>query len=217
MAATISQARTFSACSIRSMTPLIEGAACKTALPQSDVRIVAAAAPGPVWYGEEVILDYRVQNTGTESTIRNLVEFSTSNPEPVRIHDLKNRSCEPRPELPANTCDLQSIGAGQSISVAAALTPRTMEPVTIEAVVSASNDTNLSNNSSSLELEVQPATDLRADAAYGDGLNYAQPGWTVSLRAGALNSGDFDTTATISVSTEGNHRLSAPGGCAHEQ
>lgn len=216
MAATISQARSFSPCSIRSMTPVIAGAACKTALPQSDVRIFEASAPGPLWYGEEVIIDYRIQNTGTESTIRNRVDFSTSNREPVRIHDVLNRSCEPREDLPASACDLRSIGAGQSVPVAAALTPLTMEPVTIDAVVSATNDSNLANNTSSLQFEVLSATDLRADAAYGDGVNYAQPGWTLSLRAGATNAGDFETTATISVSTEGKHRFSAAEGCMLE-
>ncbi len=216
MSATINHARQFSHCSIRSMTPTIAGAGCKTTLPQSDVQLIPPAAPGPVWYGEPVLLDYRIHNAGTDSTLDNLARFSSNNPEPVWIHDVVNQSCATTGGTAGSSCDLQSIGAGQTVPLSVSVTPRTTERITIEASVTAANDVDISNNSAALELVVRPATDLHAFVDSDDGRNYAQPGSTLSLRAGAINEGDFESASSLRISTDAGNRLTVPDGCVRE-
>ena len=217
MAARLSYARTFSPCSIQSMAPVISGAGCKTAIFASDVRLVAPDVAGPAWYGEPLQLNYSVYNAGAESALENLVSFTSNNPDAVVINDMANHYCASISTAgTTTTCDLQSIHAGQAFPIVVHITPGTTETLMIDAAVTAANDADASNNVSTLEVEVLPATDLAAEAAYTGSLPYAQPGWTVPLAAAAANGGDFETSATINVSTDATHRILAPAGCTQD-
>lgn len=217
MAARLSYARDFSPCSIQSMTPVISGASCKTAILASDVRLIAPNVAGPAWYGEPLQLNYSVYNAGAESALENLVSFSSNNPDVVVINDMANHYCASISTAgTTTTCDLQSIHAGQAFPIVVHITPSTTETLMIDAAVTAANDADASNNVSTLEVDVLPATDLVAEAAYTGSLPYAQPGWTVPLAAAAANGGDFETSATINVSTDATHRILAPAGCTQD-
>lgn len=215
MAPDINGSSTFSQCSIDKMLQTLSSVSCLANVPTSEVSISQPVLPATVLYGEEVPLEYVVTNEGLESALDSTLIVSSSDAIELQGNGSPERDCGYSGPQPSQRCDLASLHAGESVSVAYFMTPRQLGQVRVDATVSASNDTIATNNYAHSTIEVLKATDLQSHGIVIEpGGSNIKPGEAIEYRAVAMNTGDFDSITQLRISTNVNHSLSTSGACA---
>lgn len=212
MAANFSGSSEFSPCSRSQISAMLNDASCLIDVGTSEIELTMAAPPTSVHYKEPLGLTYFVNNIGLASTFDGLIDISAGADATVAMSGATDRRCENLAPQPSQSCNLGNLYSGETVTVEVHVVPDVVGQLSVNAVASASNDTNASNNSKTLELEVLPATDVQADGINNVSIN-VRPGDVVSYTAIAVNNGDFDTLSSIILSVGGGHRLTSPSNC----
>ena len=207
--------KVFSQCSVDRMLQSLSRATCLTAVPTGDISVSPPVMPPTIHYGERIWFEYVVNNLGTESALNSRLELSTTNTIDLYGNGSSDRLCENAGPQPNHSCDLSNLYAGESVIVQYAMDAKELGQIQLDATVSASNDTNLNNNSVRSVIEVLKATDMRTDGNVRvSGGSYIKAGDSIEYSATAWNRGDFDTLSSLTVSTSSNHSLSTIDACS---
>ncbi|MGB7213651.1 MAG: hypothetical protein WBE98_01160 [Gammaproteobacteria bacterium] len=165
MAPILNYSHEFSQCSIQQMSNALGRAACLKALSpgQTEVAIRDDGLPNSVLLGDDILFGFTIENLGTETAFNVTVELDGVGVEPESLGWLPGFECEtPLASFPWR-CWAIAVRPSSSAGViggmirAVATQPGT---ATLNATVSAANDTDRSNNAVQVEIEVIPAVEL---------------------------------------------------------
>lgn len=212
MAANFSGSSALSPCSQNHIADTLNGATCLIDVGTSEIELAMAAPATGAYYKEPLDLRYFVNNIGLESTFDGLIDIAAGDDASVAMSGATDRNCGNLAPQPSQSCNLGNLYSGETVTVEVQIVPDVVGQLLVSAVASASNDTNATNNSNTLELDVLPATDVQADGINNASI-HVRPGETVSYTAIASNNGDFDTLSSIILSVGDRHRLTSPSNC----
>jgi reprolysin-like metallo-peptidase family M12B len=216
MSASLNGSTEFSACSLSAMNVVLSNASCLTAVATSEIELTVEPLPANIYYSQPLRYSYFVNNIGTESTFDGLWEISSTDNVEISFLDASDRMCPATSVGLSAICELDNIYAGETVEIKVFVKPGGTGLFTLNALASASNDTDLSNNAATLVLDIQPATDLFASGINNTSANI-KPGGTVSYTATVGNNGDFDAEASVLISVETSSRLSTASAWCTQQ
>ncbi len=163
MSASINGSQQFSTCSVAIMQAEAAVAACVAALPAVDVSVQAVGQGSNVLLGATSDLEYEVTSNGTLDVAGVLAHFSLPNLLSLESVTTSVGSCTSGAGVV--DCDLGDMAGLASVSVTLAVTPNTLGSGTLMASVSTTGiDERPSNNQISVQVSVDPAVDLVANA-----------------------------------------------------
>lgn len=214
MAATLNGSDRLSPCSLARIAAALADATCLLPVPISDLELEAGPPPADVYYGAPVEVSFLVNNIGFESTFDGTFDVAAGSSTSIALLEATHRSCSNPAPMPDQSCALGNLYAGETVTVELSVTPGAIGPVSLDALVAASNDTNAGNNAANVVLDVQPATDVSANGFNNvpGGIDI-RPGGSVSFTAVVENNGDFDTGASIILYSFDGTTLSTAGNC----
>ena len=161
MAPSVNGSDEFSACSISQMQQEVAGSSCVTALPSTDVAVVAGSAPATL-LGDPTTVTFNVDSIGTDNASN--VEVNLSIPANVTLNSVTPTAGSCSTGAGSASCSLGSIAAGASESISITVEASDVGSVSIDATVTAGSDSNNNNNQSTAQFNVDPAVDLVATA-----------------------------------------------------
>ena len=159
MSPKVSNVDQFSSCSINTMRPFIDGASCVNPLPETDVSISLSGSVPQVLVGGTSDLVFEVFNAGTQDALNVSVDFTI--PPNLAVDSVATAGGSCSSGAGTATCTVGTVSAGAGADVALSVTGAIVDTDTLVASVSADGDANLGDNSTSLNITVDPATDLR--------------------------------------------------------
>ena len=165
MAPDINSSREFSPCSLEQIQPVLDAArsVCLTPIPNEGVAVsgIAATTQPP---GSAIDVTFEVRNTGDLDAPN--VTISLTIPESLPVTNLSSSAgtCD----LESLTCDLGTLGSGQTQTVSAIVQADTEGVFLITASSSTNFDEDLTDNAVTSEVTVA-ATPARTDSSGGGG------------------------------------------------
>lgn len=212
MSPTLNGSSTFSACSLSQMSAFLNTVSCLVPVAGSEIQLEAPVLPAQIYYKDQIKLDLNVHNIGLESVVDSQLQVTSNGAIDIIVSGASDRDCMNYSWNSQQTCDLDNLYAGETVTVATEISPQASGQQSLDIVASAANDTDPSNNAVSLVLDVLPATDAGVSGINLTDINTYQGG-SVTYSLTANNFGDFDTMAVVSLQTEPNHMLSASANC----
>ncbi len=159
MSPRVSSVDQFSTCSINTMRPNIDRASCVNPLPETDVSISLSGSLPQVLVGGTSDLVFEVFNAGTQDALNVSVDFTV--PPNLAVDSVATAGGSCSSGAGTATCSVGTVSAGASADVALSVTGAIVDTNTLVASVGADGDADLGDNSTSLDITVDPATDLR--------------------------------------------------------
>jgi hypothetical protein len=153
----------FSACSIAEMQSDVSSASCVTAMPITDVEVVAGTQPGNVLLGNAGLISFEANNAGTTAATGVNVEITI--PSGINVTSATVNAVTCTTGAGAANCAIGTIATGTGVTVNVAVVATTVGPANFVATIIAAVDNNSSNNQANFQLTVDPAVDLVATAA----------------------------------------------------
>jgi hypothetical protein len=212
MSPTLNGSSTFSACSINRMSVFLNTVSCLAPVAGSEIQLDPPVLPAQIYYKDLIELDLNVHNVGLGSVVDSQLEITGSGALDIILTNASDRECQNFEWSSQQTCDLDNLYAGETVTIAAEILPQATGHQMLDIVARAANDTDPGNNAVSLVLDVLAATDARIDGVNLTNINTYQGG-SVTYWLTVDNSGDFDTTAVVSLQTAPDHTLSASANC----
>jgi hypothetical protein len=214
MAEVFSGSTQFSQCSLTNMVQVLNSASCLTAVAASDISLQASVIPPQMYYKDRLKVFYYANNLGAESIVDGQFDIGTSDSVNISLESAENRDCSNQHWQQSQTCNLKAVYSGESVAVELAVEPQQIGLVTLDASVSASNDSDSSNNADVSTIEVLASTDIGSDGSNNVvGGTDIKAGDSISYTATARNQGDFDTSSTLTITADVAHTLSSPDNC----
>jgi len=152
----------FSACSIREMRDDVARASCITALPSTDVAMVAGGQPAAVLLGNSATLSFEANSTGTEDASGVNVELVI--PTGVSLTSVSADAGTCTSGAGSASCSIGAIAGGSGVTVSVTVATTAVGNADFVATITADTDANSNNNQATLRLTVDPAVDLVATA-----------------------------------------------------
>jgi hypothetical protein len=162
MAATLNNSDQFSACSIEQMQPHIAAASCINPLPSTDVSIAYSGQPPTVLLSNAATITFDVVNNGTQ--IASNVVADITLPANVELVTASGSTATCTDGAGTVSCELANLAGGSAATVTVSANTIATGAGVFEAVVSAEADDDDSNNAASVQVTVDPAVDLVANA-----------------------------------------------------
>ena len=212
MSPTLNNSSTFSSCSVAQMLAYLNTVSCLTDIAGSEIELEPPGLPAQLYYKENTEVDFNVSNVGLESVVDGNFDIDGNGGIDVVVSDATDRDCRNLNWQSQQNCDLDNLYAGETVVVSTEIAPQSIGQQSLDVLVSASNDTDPSNNTASYTVEVLPATDAGVDGFNLTNVNTYQGG-SVTYSLTASNHGDFDTTAVVNLQTEPEFTLSSPANC----
>jgi hypothetical protein len=148
----------FSACSITQMQDDVSAASCITALPSTDVALVAGGQPAVVLLGNTGTVTFDANSVGTEDASG--VNVDVTIPAGVSLSSVSATSGTCTSGAGAASCSIGSIAAGSGVTVTIEATTTAVGNANFVGSVTANTDANGNNNQATVGLTVDPAVDL---------------------------------------------------------
>ena len=148
----------FSSCSLDIMRPKADAASCINALPETDVSIGISGQVPNLLLGSSTDLVYDVSNNGTLDATN--VEANFTVPTNLSIDSISATSGTCSAGAGQASCSLGTIAGTSSQSVTISAAASAVGAGTLSASVTADVDSNSGNNQESVQIVVDPATDL---------------------------------------------------------
>jgi len=153
----------FSSCSIDIMRPKADAAGCINPLPETDVSIAVNGQVSNLLLGSSSDIIFDVSNNGTLDATN--VEASFTIPTNVSLDSISSSSGTCSTGAGQASCSLGAIVGMSSQSVTISVTASAVGSETLSATVTADADSNSGNDQQSVQIIVDPATDLRVTGA----------------------------------------------------
>ena len=190
MAAQLNGSDEFSACSITQMQDDVSRASCVSALPSTDVAIVAASESSAVLLGDPVTVTFDANSVGTNTASG--VNVDVTIPAGMNLNSVSASAGTCTSGAGSASCALGSIAAGSGVTVTIAAESTVVGSADFVASITANTDANSNNNQATVRLTVNAAVDLIATAA-------------------ATTQVALDASATIRPTIENNSPIAATG------
>ena len=190
MAAQLNGSDEFSACSITQMQDDVSRASCVSALPSTDVAIVAASESSAVLLGDPVTVTFDANSVGTNTASG--VNVDVTIPAGMNLNSVSASAGTCTSGAGSASCALGSIAAGSGVTVTIAAESTAVGSADFVASITANTDANSNNNQATVRLTVNAAVDLIATAA-------------------ATTQVALDASATIRPTIENNSPIAATG------
>ena len=159
MAPSVNGSDQFSSCSIDTMRPNADAAFCINPLAQTDVAIAVTNTPPDLLLGASTDLIFNVSNAGSGNATN--VEATFALPTNLSLNSAASTVGSCISGGGQVDCTIGTLPGSGSASVALAVTASSVGSDTLDASVVADGDANLNDNSQSVPIVVNPATDLR--------------------------------------------------------
>ena len=163
MAPQINGSEEFSACSITQMQDDINRASCVSAMPGTDVAIVAASQSSSVLLGDPVTVTFDANSTGTDDSSG--VNVDVTIPSGVNLSSVSASAGSCSSGAGSASCAIGSIAAGSGETVTITAETTAIGNADFVASITADTDANSNNNQATVRLTVNAAVDLIATAA----------------------------------------------------
>lgn len=214
MAPSLNGSMTFSPCSITQMQDDIANASCISAIPSSDVSVVAGTLPAPISVGGSASIAFSVNSVGTDTA--NNVNLDVAMPSSVALVSASATAGSCTSGAGNVTCSLGSIASGSGIDVTIQVTAIVAGSADFVANVVADADANGANNQAAVQLPVNGAADLVATAAAGTNVFLNQ---SIAIQPVVGNqSGLVATGVTVTITPNAGLRVDTaswtPGSCS---
>ncbi|MBT8089829.1 MAG: hypothetical protein KJO01_06435 [Gammaproteobacteria bacterium] len=163
MAPRINGSDEFSACSITQMQDDVNRASCISAMPGTDVAIVATSQSSSVLLGDPVTVEFDANSIGTDDASG--VNVNVTIPSGVDLNSVSVSAGNCSSGGGAVSCAIGSIAAGSGETVTITAETTAVGNVDFVATVTADVDDNGNNNQATSRLTINSAVDLVATAA----------------------------------------------------
>ena len=163
MAPRINDSGEFSACSITQMQDDVNGASCVSAMPGTDVAIVAASQSSSVLLGDPVTVTFDANSTGTDDASG--VNVDVTIPSGVNLSSVSASAGSCSSGAGSASCAIGSIAAGSGETVTITAETTAIGNADFVASITADTDANSNNNQATVRVTVNTAVDLVATAA----------------------------------------------------
>ena len=154
----------FSSCSIAEMSDDIAGASCISALPSIDMQ-VALSGSATVLFGASTVISYDVTNNGTLDATNVVADITL--PANLTLDSVSASTGTCTSGAGTVNCALGDVPGTSNRTVDITATPTILGAGMISAMVSADTDDRPGNNQETVQLTVDPAVDLVANAPTG--------------------------------------------------
>jgi uncharacterized repeat protein (TIGR01451 family) len=187
----------FTVCSIDQMLQTISHASCLSPVPSNDMALQVIRAPESAAGNSEFDVYFQLVSTGTEDVLAVEVNFESPNASFNHIRWITPTdpvSCylEQTPVL----CTTHRIVAGRPSSIQVSVEATQVGPVEISANAWSLNDSNPTNNSDAVVVDVTPAVRLNT-TEFVVSPELAVPGQAVVLSTTMVNAGITDATNVL--------------------
>ena len=163
MAPRLNGSDTFSACSITQMQDDVNRASCISAMPSTDVAIVAGSQSAAALLGDTATFTFEANSIGTETV--NNANVDVTVPSGITLSSVSTTMGNCTSGAGSVSCAIGSIAAGSGATVTLTVMASTIGSADFGATVTADVDDNGSNNQATVRLTVDPAVDLVSTAA----------------------------------------------------
>lgn len=153
----------FSACSITQMQDDISGAPCISAMPSTDVAMVAGSQSPTALLGDAAMITFEANSVGTENASGVAVDVTIPAGVSLNTVSVSTGSCTRGAGTASCTIGPVSAGSGATITLNA--TTEAVGNADFVASVTADTDADGGNNEATIRLVVDPAVDLVTTAA----------------------------------------------------
>ena len=153
----------FSSCSITQIQDDVNRASCITALPSTDVALLAGGQSGAVLLGNAATVSFDANSVGTDTA--NSVTVDVTIPAGVTLESVSATSGSCISGGGTASCSIGSVAGGSGATVTITATTMAVGTSDFVATVSATTDANGSNNQATVRVMTDPAIDLIATAA----------------------------------------------------
>ncbi len=206
---------TLSNCSIGRISEFLRDASCLVEVPTGEIELEAPLLPNVVYYRAANRIDLNVNNIGLESAVNSEVAIDGPGLAGLTVSEVSDREadCTTALSAPSQTCNLTSLYAGETVTVSAEFVPQATGVQTLQASVSAANDTNPANNMRQFSLNVQPASQVIARVGAIDN-DRTYEGGSIAYNVVVQNIGDFDTEATLHLTADPRFSLTSTAACS---
>ena len=198
MAPSLNGSDQFSACSIVEMTDDIAAASCINPLPTVDMT-VALRSSTTILFGASTDLEYDVTNNGGSDATGVSIDFTI--PANLTLGAVTPSVGTCTSGAGTVSCTIGDFPSQSSRSVDISVDPASIGAGMVSATVSADFDERPANDQETLQLTVDPAVDLVANAPTGDRIRVEQ---TASISATLENRATFDATGVTLTVDLGN-------------
>ena len=159
MTPSINGSREFSSCSLDTMAPFIAGASCISPLALTGASIDLSGPLPRFFLGRQVDLVFDVNNVGAAPATN--VDATFTIPTILAIDSVASTAGTCTSGAGLVNCSIGTIDADSTVNVALSVTPASIGSASLDAEVTADDDANLEDNTTSLTVLVEAATDLR--------------------------------------------------------
>lgn len=182
----------FSSCSIDIMRPKADAAGCINPLPETDVSIAISGQVSNLLLGSSSGIVFDVSNNGTLEASN--VEASFTIPTNISLDSISSSSGMCSTGAGQASCSIGAIAGTSSQSVTISVTASTVGSETLIASVTADADSDSGNNEQSVQIVVDPATDLRLTGANISSVTIDS---AAVVRANIENLSDLNSTGVV--------------------
>lgn len=203
----------FSSCSITEILDDISRARCISALPGTDVAVIAGGQPAAVLLGNSETFTFEVNSVGTDSASGVNVELTI--PSGVALNSASWNSGTCTSGAGVASCAIGAIAAGSGVTVTVAVATLAVGDADFVASITADTDANGNNNQATVRLTVDPAVDLVSTAATAAQLSLNA---STTIRPNIENRSSISATSiTVTVTPNAGIRIDSaswsPGSC----
>jgi hypothetical protein len=153
----------FSACSITEMQDDVNRASCISAMPGTDVAIVAGGQPGAVLLGDTATVTFDANSIGTDDASG--VNVDVTIPAGVNLSSVSATAGTCMSGAGTASCAIGSVAAGSGETVTITAETTAVGNSDFVANITADTDANGNNNQATVRVTVSTAVDLIATAA----------------------------------------------------
>jgi hypothetical protein len=182
----------FSPCSISEMQQVVASASCITALPSTDVAVVALGQPSSMLQGTSETFTFTVNSVGTNTA--NNVTLDILIPTNVTLDNVSPSSGSCTTGAGTVNCTLGSIASGTGVNVDLDVTADSAGNANFDAVIAADVDANSNNNQTTLAVTIDPSVDLVVTEATAVNIDLNQ---SITLFQTVDNASDVTATNAV--------------------
>lgn len=153
----------FSACSITEMQDDVSSAPCISAMPSTDVAMVAASQSATVLLGDAATITFEANSVGTENASG--VNVDVTIPASVSLNTVSVSSGSCTTGAGTASCTIGPVAAGSGVTITLGATTEAVDNADFIASVTADTDAVGDNNEATMRLIIDPAVDLVTTAA----------------------------------------------------
>ncbi|MCP5092164.1 MAG: hypothetical protein GY949_14700 [Gammaproteobacteria bacterium] len=153
----------FSACSITQMQDDVSGAPCISAMPSTDVAMVAGSQSPTALLGDATTITFEANSIGTENASG--VNVDVTIPAGVALNTVSVSTGSCTSGAGTASCTIGPVTAGSGVTITLEATTEAVGNADFVASVTADTDADGGNNEATIRLVVDPAVDLVTTAA----------------------------------------------------